>query len=200
MEVARLLKVVDARQSHYVEVDSSLLRSLVVCVMVSQQPKRSRLRTFLFFANNTDYSRKRQSSERDIQRGRRKETDEKIRFAKMVLACSQLSGRMLGHMSLAVDESHIDDNPLNQAAGLYRPQMPPGSYRDTNGMPLRRYCIPVERSGLMCQQYTTHIQANVTGHVHLDHRRWVCIYILPHRCIPTQGIRPPGFKMVGPCQ
>jgi hypothetical protein len=42
---------------------------------------------------------------------------------------------MLGHMSSAVGEVHVDDNPLNQAAGLYGPQMPSGTYGDAHGMP-----------------------------------------------------------------
>ncbi|KAF2679820.1 transcription activator of gluconeogenesis [Lentithecium fluviatile CBS 122367] len=42
---------------------------------------------------------------------------------------------MLGHMSSAVGEVHADENPLNQAAGLFNPQMPPGSYGETHGLP-----------------------------------------------------------------
>jgi hypothetical protein len=42
---------------------------------------------------------------------------------------------MLGHMSSAVGEVHVDDNPLNQAAGLYGPQMAPGTYGDMHRMP-----------------------------------------------------------------
>jgi len=42
---------------------------------------------------------------------------------------------MLGHMSSAVGEVHVDDNPLNQTPALYNPQMPPGTYGDAHNMP-----------------------------------------------------------------
>ena len=42
---------------------------------------------------------------------------------------------MLGHMSSAVGEVHVDDNALNQASGMYNPQLPPGTYGDAQGMP-----------------------------------------------------------------
>jgi hypothetical protein len=42
---------------------------------------------------------------------------------------------MLGHMSSAVGEVHVEDNTMNQAVGPYNSQMPPGTYGDSHALP-----------------------------------------------------------------
>jgi hypothetical protein len=42
---------------------------------------------------------------------------------------------MLGHMSSAVGEVHMDDSPLNQQSAMYNPQVPPGTYGDAHALP-----------------------------------------------------------------
>jgi hypothetical protein len=42
---------------------------------------------------------------------------------------------MLGHMSSAVGEVHVDDHAMNQAVGSYNSQVPPGTYGDGHALP-----------------------------------------------------------------